>query len=126
MFSILFDVKALSILRMPIFSCKLAIFQSLTKWCLVQPSGTVFNFQKLCEFFETIKNRIGMIIADDSEQFLNSCKTVFSKDLLKVLCTVHVDSAWSGTLSSKVVSGISFRTVAQDPDERLFNQMQQI
>ena len=64
-----------------------------------------------------------MIIADDSEQFLNSCKTIFSKD---PLCTEHVDSAWSGALSSKVVSGVSFRAVAQDPDERLFNQMQQI
>ena len=57
-------------------------------WCLTSRED-----QKLVSlFFETIKNRIGMvtpqwIMTDDAEQFYNSWKTVFSEDPQKLLCT---------------------------------------
>lgn len=69
----------------------------------------VLNYQEIVSlFFETIKNKIGMvtpqwIMTDDADQFFNSWKSVFSEDPQKLLCTWHVDRAWRGALSSKVV-----------------------
>ena len=71
------------------------------------------------------------IMTDDADQFYNSWKTVFSEDPQKLLCTWHVDRAWRGAaLLSKIVDKDlqcqvyhSLRTVAEEPDERLLNQM---
>ena len=63
-------------------------------WCLTSRED-----QELVSlFFETIKNKIGMvtpqwIMTDDADQFYNSWKTVFSEDTQKLLCTWHVDRA---------------------------------
>ena len=100
-------------------------------WCLTSREDQ----EIVSLFFETIKNKIGMvtpqwIMTDDADQFFNSWKSVFSEDPQKLLCTWHVDRAWRGALSSKVVDKDlrcqvyhSLRIVAEEPDERLFNQM---
>ena len=100
-------------------------------WCLTSREDQ----QLVSLFFEIIKNKIGMvtpqwIMTDDADQFYNSWKTVFSEDPQKLLCTWHVDRAWRGALLSKIVDKDlqcqvyhSLRTVAEEPDERLFNQM---
>ena len=87
-------------------------------WCLTSRED-----QELTSlFFETIKNKSGMvtpqqIMTDNADHFFSSWKT----DPQKLLCTWHVDRAWRGALSSKIVDKSqvyhSLRIVTEEPDE---------